>query len=119
MAKNTSPPPLLDEYDAYGRVFAENTRYRRREMFFYWPIILVFVVLFVIAALRPPMVIVKDRAIPPKAPALIRPGDKPPVTAEDVRAYLYYLILRRWGWSSSSKTLRVCPPAATTTPCWA
>ena len=95
------PPALVDEFDAYGRVFQEVARYRRREWFF-GGLVVMFALLFLVSALQPPTVIVKDNIHPPEAPEILRPGNTPELRAVDVRTFFHYAVRRRWGWSSLS-----------------
>ena len=100
MSEKKPPPALVDEFDAYGRVFKEIARYRRREWFF-GGLVVIFAASFLISALQPPVVIVKDNTVhPPEAPKILRPGDAPPIRAVDVEKFFHYAVRRRWGWSS-------------------
>jgi hypothetical protein len=91
-------PYVIDEFDAYTRVFREVRVWR-------WTsaglaVVALFLVgLVVIQALQPPVVIVKDRTST-DPPTLAHPGDKPAVTATDAENFFLYVLRRRYGWES-------------------
>lgn len=89
---------LLDEFDAYGRVFQENRRYRIREI-----ILLVLVLLsgfaMVILALQPPVVVLKDSASY-EPPVLAAIGTAPPIRDVDAKSFFIYSLRKRFGWES-------------------
>ncbi|MFH1810566.1 MAG: hypothetical protein ABIJ09_17625 [Pseudomonadota bacterium] len=92
---------LVDEFDAYSRVFRENSRYRRRE-FFYLATILVCLVIAGVAAMQPPVVIMKDATRPAEPPQLLTPGNAPEIRNIDAEAFFTYVVRRRYGWDSAT-----------------
>lgn len=100
-AQGQAPQKLLDEFEAYDVVFLENKRHRRREKL-YVGAVLLFACGFLLAGMKPPVVIVKDNLPEPAAPRILAQGEQPEVRQVDAESFFLYAVKRRWGWDSAT-----------------
>lgn len=97
---NLAGERLVDEWDAYSRVFRDVTLWRRVSFALVGAVVLLLGVV-VIQAMQPPVVIVKDRARAER-PEIVTAGDIPSLTVEDAESFFLYTMRRRFGWESAT-----------------